>query len=66
MTERHGLYLTVGRTLDGRMVAVCADGTLHRGHRPVTILSVEAVETEAEAKEWFERVILERPWETRQ
>lgn len=66
MTERHGLYLTVGRCDDGRMLAICSDGTQQRGHTPVTILTIQVVATVAEARDWFKRVILERPWETRQ
>ncbi len=64
-TIRHGLYLTTGRTEDGRLIAICADGTPLLGHDPVTVLTLECVQSIREAKQWFKKVKLERPWETR-
>lgn len=63
---RHGAYLTTGRVEDGRLMAVCSDGSPQWGHAHVTVLSVECVASEAEARVWFDRIMLERPWETRQ
>lgn len=63
---RHGLYLTVGKTDDGRMLAICSDGTPQRDHDHVTVLSLETVPNMKVARAWFKRVRLERPWETRQ
>ena len=66
MSEQHGLYLTTGRTDDGRLLAICSDGTPQLGHHPVTVLLLEVVKSVQEAREWFRRVRVERPWETRQ
>lgn len=66
MTElRHGFYLTYGETEDGRMLAICSDGTPQLGHKPVTVLTLEVVENRKEAKRWFKRVIVEQPWKER-
>lgn len=63
---RHGLYLTIGKTEDGRTLAVCSDGSPQFGHNPVTVLTLEVVASEREARDWFKRVRVERPWEIRQ
>jgi hypothetical protein len=65
-TDRHGLYLTVGHDDQGRLLAICTDGTPQRGHASVTILSVEVVADLSEATDWFACVKRKRPWEARQ
>jgi hypothetical protein len=65
MQLRHGYYLTIGKTEDGRTLAICSDGTPQRGHDGVTVLSLEVVASEPEARQWFKRVRKEKPWETR-
>ena len=60
---RHGLYLTTGRDAQGRLIAVCSDGTPQRGHSPVTILAVEVVQSVGDAVEWFASIKRSRPWE---
>lgn len=63
---RHGLYLTTGRTEDGRMMAICSDGTPQLGHSPVNVLTIEAVKSFEDAQCWFNYVKQTKPWETRQ
>lgn len=63
----HGLYLTTGRvTKGGNLMAYCTDGTTQMNHDPITILAVQPVRSEGEAREWFLRIREERPWEDRQ
>ena len=63
---RYGLYLTTGRTDDGRLLAICSDGTPQLGHKEIKVLTLEVVQSVKEARQWFRRVKIERPWETRQ
>lgn len=63
---RHGLYLTTGRDDRGRLIAICSDGTPQRGHDPVTILTLEVVDSERDAELWFEAVKILQPWKARQ
>jgi hypothetical protein len=60
------LCLTTGRDEQGRLIAICSDGSPQLGDTHVTILSLEVVQTVSEAQEWFGRMVVERPWETRQ
>lgn len=67
------LYLTVGRekewnqthTLYG-FIAVISEGQPQLGDEHCTILDVEIVQSMKEAKAWFKRMKIERPWEPRQ
>lgn len=61
----HQHYLTTGRDSQGRLIAICSLGSPQRGDRNVTVLDVEIVRDQAEARAWFERVLVERPWEAR-
>lgn len=65
-TIRHGLFLTYGKTEDGRNLAICSDGTPQLGHDPVTVLTVNIVKSFEQARRWFNHVKQTRPWETRQ
>lgn len=63
------LYLTVGREKrqpenDG-YIAVVTDG-VYNIDETVTVCTVEVVRSMKEAKAWFRRMKVERPWETRQ
>ena len=62
---RHGLFLSYAKMEDGRNLAVCSDGTPQLGHDPVTVLTLEVVQSFKEAKQWFSEVKKTRPWETR-
>lgn len=64
------LYLTVDRERrqpqnDG-YIAVITLGNYQAGDDPITVLSVEVVKNMKTAKQWFRRMKIERPWETRQ
>lgn len=61
----HQYYLTTGPDGQGRLLAVCSRGSPQKGDRDVIVLDVEIVRDEAEARAWFERVLIERPWEAR-
>lgn len=50
---RHGLYLTVGNASDGRLIAICSDGSPQFGHEDVTVLDLKPVGSMTEAKAWF-------------
>lgn len=61
--------MTVGREKrqpenDG-YVAVITDGCYQAGDDPVICLDVEIVKNMKEAKAWFRRMKIERPWEPR-
>lgn len=63
------LVLTVGREKrqpqnDG-YIAVISDGSPQLGSEAVTVLTVEVVKNMKQAKEWFRRMKIERPWEPR-
>lgn len=62
------LYLSIGCPDDnGRMLVVISKG--HPTFTPgqaVVVLDVETFHDAEEAKRWFERMIIEQPWETRQ
>ena len=60
MKLRHGLYLSIGPAEDGRLLAVCSDGTPTEGHDPVTVLDVETVSSYSEARAWFDDFQRER------
>ena len=61
------LYLTVGNhpQKPGKLIAIVTDGHFRRGDKQTKVLTLEVVKTQAEAKDWFERVKVTRPWETR-
>jgi hypothetical protein len=61
------MYLTVDRDREvGGMIAVISMGSPQHGDTNVAILSVERVKNRKEAKAWYRRMKVERPWETRQ
>lgn len=58
------LYLTLGRTARGRLLAIISEG--HPDiDKECTILDVEAVQPRKQAAEWFTRSLAERPWQER-
>lgn len=64
------LYLTVAQEKrqpqnDG-YIAVVTQGNYQAGDDPVIVLTLKIVENMKEAKAWFRRMKMERPWETRQ
>lgn len=64
---RHGYFLTVDKAPDGKggLLAILTDGTPQKGHDPVTVLSLERVKSIREARRWFDKVMIEKPWVTR-
>jgi hypothetical protein len=63
------IYLTVGREKrrpqnDG-YIAVISYGQPQCGDYECTVLDVELVKNMKEAKAWFRKMKIERPWETR-
>lgn len=61
MTENE-IYFTYGRLDDGRYCGVVSRGSPQRGDGNVEVLTVEALASEYEIKEWGERVLKEHPW----
>ena len=59
------LYLTVAPRSDGGLLAIISQGTPQRGDKTSTVLDVTSVATREEAKTWFDRMLIERPWEAR-
>lgn len=64
------LYLTVAQEKrqpqnDG-YIAVITQGNYQAGDDPVIVLTLEIVQNMKDAKAWFRRMQVERPWETRQ
>ena len=58
----HRYYLTCDRDKEkGGFIAV-----ITRGDANITVLDVERVKNPKEAKRWFRRMLVEKPWETRQ
>lgn len=61
------MYLTVDQDREnGGMIAVITLGQPQVGDKNVTILSVERVRNMKQAKSWYRRMKVERPWQTRQ
>ena len=63
-------FLVTNRTEDGRFLAVMTEGHPRKA-KNVTVLTLETFEgTDAEAQAaadgWFQRMLVERPWEPRQ
>lgn len=68
MAEDH-IYLTVAEEKrqpenDG-YVAVISYGHPQYGDKHCTVLSVKVVQDTEQAKEWYRRMKIERPWEER-
>lgn len=63
------LVLTVGcekrQPQNDGYIAVISDGSPQLGSETVTVLTVEVVKNMKQAKEWFRRMKIERPWEPR-
>jgi hypothetical protein len=63
--DRH--YLTVGPDPKGRgLMAIISLGSPQHGDKNVTVCDVELVKNMQEAKKWFRKAMIEKPWETRQ
>jgi len=60
------IYLTFGKDSQGRKIAIMSLGSPQHGDEMVTVLTLEVVKSTKEAKAWFKRMLVERPWETRQ
>lgn len=63
------IYLTVAnekrQPQDDGYIAVISQGSPQKGDGVTVILDVELVANLDEAEQWFERMLVERPWETR-
>lgn len=59
------MYLTVGNDPNGRLIAIISLGQPQFGDDHCTVLSLEVVKNMKEAKRWYKRMKVERPWETR-
>lgn len=57
-----GLMLKVGYAVDGRMLAIAYE----MSGEDTLVQDVEVVKDEAEARAWFEKVSVEKPWIERQ
>jgi hypothetical protein len=61
------MYLTIKDDKEkGGMIAVISMGHPQLGDKNVNVLDVNRVPDKKAAEEWYERMKLERPWETRQ
>lgn len=65
----HQIYLTVDRQKrqpqnDG-YVAVISQGSPQFGDGETIVLDVEVVKNMKEARRWYKRMLVERPWEAR-
>lgn len=58
-------YLTT-KMIDGRLIAVISLGSPQKGDKDIVVCSVNTVSTQEEAVDWYRRMLVERPWETRQ
>ncbi len=59
----HGIFLTVGKTRDGkRSLAILSDGSPQLGHAPVTVLDLEVVKDDDEARKWAKQARIEQRW----
>jgi hypothetical protein len=66
MAEDHW-YLTVDKDQKhGGFIAVMTQGHPRFGDKNCTVLSVTRVVSKQEAEQWYSRMKIERPWETRQ
>jgi hypothetical protein len=63
------LYLTVApdkrQPQNDGYIAVISRGHPKAGDRTYAVLTVKVVKNEQEAKAWFKRMKIERPWEER-
>lgn len=63
------IYLTVAtekrQPQDDGYIAVISQGSPQKGDGMTVILDVELVANLDEAEQWFEKMLVERPWETR-
>jgi len=59
------LYLTVAPRSDGGLLAIISQGTPQRGDKTCTVLKITSIATKEEAEAWFDRMLIERPWEAR-
>lgn len=61
------LYLTFGKDMKGRKLAIITDGHFRFGDDETIILDLnDKCKNMKEAKIWFKRMQIEKPWETRQ
>jgi len=61
------IYLTVDKDPKGRgLLAIMTQGHPQFGDANCTVLTLEVVPNMKAAKLWFERMKIEKPWETRQ
>jgi hypothetical protein len=61
------LYLTVSpdkrQPQNDGYVAIISEGSPQKGDKDIKVLSIKIVSEQDEAKTWFKRMIIERPWE---
>ena len=61
------MYLSVDENPDGPgLIAVITQGHPRAGDANCTVLTLEIVEDMAAAERWYERMKVEKPWESRQ
>lgn len=61
------MYLTIARDPNSSgWIAAITMGQPQLGDNNVTLLTIEVLKSRTEAREWFERMKIEKPWETRQ
>jgi len=59
-------YLTTDQNPNGKgLLAVITLGHPQRGDENVVVCSVEVVKNHKAAKQWYRRMLVERPWEER-
>lgn len=60
------IYLTVDKNPKGDgLLAIMSEGQPQMGDEKCTVLTLEVVKDMEEARTWFERMKVERPWEER-
>jgi hypothetical protein len=68
MTDEPSYRLTVGEAKDGRILAIITEGGHPQmaGDRQCKVCELRISEGADSDSAWFDNMIIERPWETRQ
>lgn len=61
----HKYYLTVGKEPKGRLLAIITQGHGQFGDQTIICCTLKIVKNVKEAKKWYKKMIIEKPWETR-
>ena len=60
------IYLTVAPDPKGRgLLAIISQGQPQEGDVNVVVLTLEVVKDEEAANAWYQKMVVERPWEAR-